>query len=123
MGRGARFLPPRLTADTVLMLFRAQRGWDAARVSSCRRRWAWAAIAPHALHEAKTYAGWQREGQRPPVHTDAGTIEELKAGNVYRIVTPDECVELAHSLGPMGAIVLHPLMGGMPPALGWESLE
>ena len=30
--------------------------------------------------------------------------------------------ELAN-LVPTGGLVLHPLMGGMPPALGWESLE
>jgi alkanesulfonate monooxygenase SsuD/methylene tetrahydromethanopterin reductase-like flavin-dependent oxidoreductase (luciferase family) len=84
---------------------------------------AWQTIAPHALHEAQTYAAWQTPGQRSSVHTDATTLEELKASGVYRVVTPDECVALAQELGPTGAIVLHPLMGGLPPALGWESLE
>jgi alkanesulfonate monooxygenase SsuD/methylene tetrahydromethanopterin reductase-like flavin-dependent oxidoreductase (luciferase family) len=84
---------------------------------------AWRQIAPFALHEAQTYAAWQTPGQRSQVHTDAATVEELRASGVYRVVTPDECVALAQEVGPSGAIVLHPLMGGMDPALGWESLE
>jgi alkanesulfonate monooxygenase SsuD/methylene tetrahydromethanopterin reductase-like flavin-dependent oxidoreductase (luciferase family) len=84
---------------------------------------AWDLIAPHAMHEAQTYASWQTPGQRSSVTVYADTLEELKASGVYKVVTPDECVALAQELGPMGALVLHPLMGGMDPALGWESLE
>ena len=81
----------------------------------------WARIAPHALYDAQTYHSWQTPGQRSQVHVDAETIEELKASGVYRVVTPDECVALAAE--PGSALVFHPLMGGMDPALGWESLE
>jgi alkanesulfonate monooxygenase SsuD/methylene tetrahydromethanopterin reductase-like flavin-dependent oxidoreductase (luciferase family) len=84
---------------------------------------AWELIAPHAMHEAQTYASWQTPGQRSSVTVYADSLEELKASGVYKVVTPDECVALAEELGPMGALVLHPLMGGMDPALGWESLE
>jgi hypothetical protein len=38
-------------------------------------------------------------------------------------VTPDECVELAKELGDFGTLILHPLMGGIPPDVAWESLE
>jgi alkanesulfonate monooxygenase SsuD/methylene tetrahydromethanopterin reductase-like flavin-dependent oxidoreductase (luciferase family) len=84
---------------------------------------AWAHIAPYALHDAQSYAAWQTPGQRSSVHTDAKTLEQLQASGVYWVVTPDECVARARELGPTGALVLHPLMGGMDPALGWESLE
>jgi alkanesulfonate monooxygenase SsuD/methylene tetrahydromethanopterin reductase-like flavin-dependent oxidoreductase (luciferase family) len=80
----------------------------------------WARIAPHALYDAQTYAAWQTPGQRSQVHTAAKTIDELHASGVYRVVTPDECVALAREYG---RVVLHPLMGGLPPALGWASLE
>jgi alkanesulfonate monooxygenase SsuD/methylene tetrahydromethanopterin reductase-like flavin-dependent oxidoreductase (luciferase family) len=80
----------------------------------------WQRIAPHALHEARTYASWQTGNQRSQVETHAETIEELKASGVYAVVTPDECVELAKQ---HGTVVLHPLMGGMDPDLGWESLQ
>ena len=80
----------------------------------------WARIAPHALYDAQTYAAWQPPGQRSQVHVAARTVDELRRSGVYRVVTPDECVALAEEYG---RILLHPLMGGLPPALGWESLE
>ena len=45
---------------------------------------------------------------------------ELRKSGVYRVVTPDECVKLAEEVGQ---VLLHPLMGGMPLELGWQSLE
>jgi alkanesulfonate monooxygenase SsuD/methylene tetrahydromethanopterin reductase-like flavin-dependent oxidoreductase (luciferase family) len=80
----------------------------------------WARIAPHALYDAQTYDAWQTPGQRSQVHTSARTLDELKRSGIYRVVTPDECVALA---GEFGRVLLHPLMGGLPPAMGWASLE
>ena len=82
---------------------------------------AWARIAPaRALRRADV-----------PQLADAGAalagggraenaLDELKASGVYRVVTPDECVALAEETG---TLVFHPLMGGIPADLGWESLE
>jgi alkanesulfonate monooxygenase SsuD/methylene tetrahydromethanopterin reductase-like flavin-dependent oxidoreductase (luciferase family) len=84
---------------------------------------AWAEIAPFALHEAKSYAGWQRDGQRSNVTTYATTVQELADSGIYWVVTPDECVERAAALRASAALTLHPLMGGMDPELGWGSLE
>ncbi len=84
---------------------------------------AWEQILPHAFYDAQTYASWQKPGMRSAVTTYATSPEELKASGVYAVVTPEECVELAEKSGPMGSLVFHPLMGGMSPDLGWESLE
>jgi alkanesulfonate monooxygenase SsuD/methylene tetrahydromethanopterin reductase-like flavin-dependent oxidoreductase (luciferase family) len=80
----------------------------------------WQRIAPHALYDARVYASWQPPGQRSMVHVVAGDAEELRRSGVYRVVTPDECVELARQTE---RVILHPLMGGMPPELGWEGLR
>jgi len=80
----------------------------------------WARIAPHALYDAQTYAAWQTPDQRSSVHVEAQTIEDVRRSGVYRVVTPDECVALAQETG---RIILHPLMGGMSPELGWEGLR
>ena len=80
----------------------------------------WARIAPHALYDAQTYAAWQPPGQRSQVHVAGNTLDELRRSGVYRVVTPDECVALAEECG---RVLLHPLMGGLSPALAWESLE
>ena len=80
----------------------------------------WARIAPHALYDAQTYAAWQPPGQRSQVHVAGNTLDELRSSGVYRVVTPDECLALAEEYG---RVLLHPLMGGLSPALAWESLE
>ena len=53
----------------------------------------------------------------------AETIEDLRASGVYQVLTPDEFVDQWHAAGPFSGMVLHPLMGGIPPELAWESLE
>jgi alkanesulfonate monooxygenase SsuD/methylene tetrahydromethanopterin reductase-like flavin-dependent oxidoreductase (luciferase family) len=80
----------------------------------------WERIAPHALYDAQTYAAWQTPDQRSVMHVEAQSAGELRRSGVYSVVTPDECVALAKQ---HGRIILHPLMGGMPPALGWEGLR
>ncbi|SRR6266571_4532744 len=84
---------------------------------------AWAELGRYALYDAESYRQMQSGGSRSEVLSSAETIEDLKAEGIYRIVTPDQCVALAQELGPMGTIVLHPLLCGMPADLGWESLE
>ena len=84
---------------------------------------AWAEVGEHILYEAKVYASWQQPGQRSHVTDYADTVEELRAGGRYLILTPDECVEMANGLGPMGSLIFHPLIGGMPPEQAWSSLE
>ena len=65
-----------------------------------------------------------RRGRRATTTTrttlDVTTADDLRASGVWLVVTPDECVELVRR---NGAVALHPLMGGMPPDLGWESLQ
>jgi alkanesulfonate monooxygenase SsuD/methylene tetrahydromethanopterin reductase-like flavin-dependent oxidoreductase (luciferase family) len=80
----------------------------------------WARIGPHALYDAQSYHAWQTPDQHSQVHVAARTVDDVRQSGVYRVVTPEECVALA---AEVGTLVLHPLMGGMPPKLGWASLE
>lgn len=84
---------------------------------------AWKEIGHHLLHEAATYASWQTPDIRSAVHSHATTVDELREEGIYRIVTPEECIDKAKSVGPDAvAFNLHPLCGGMPIDKGWESL-
>ena len=49
------------------------------------------------------------------MHVERGRADEVRRSGVYRVVTPDECVALAQEFG---RVLLHPLMGGMPPDAG-----
>ena len=77
-------------------------------------------IAPHALHETNSYGAWLANAQGVARYTSTTDADALRASGRYAVVTPDECVALARSTG---ALRLHPLMGGLPPDVAWESLE
>ena len=84
---------------------------------------AWAEYGKYFLHEATTYASWQTPDIKSAVHSHATTAEELRKEGIYQVLTPDQCVERAKEQGDFAAIVLHPMVGGMPPEVGWESLH
>jgi alkanesulfonate monooxygenase SsuD/methylene tetrahydromethanopterin reductase-like flavin-dependent oxidoreductase (luciferase family) len=84
----------------------------------------WRELAPHLLHDAQSYASWQRaEGLQSAVHSDAATLDELRKGSVYRVLTPEQCVERGRAQGAFATFVLFPLAGGAPPALAWENVR
>ena len=78
----------------------------------------WERYGEHFLHEARTYASWQSGDIRSAVRSAATSVDDLRAEGVYRILTPDQCVDLG-----LDNLVLHPLAGGMPVAEGWRSLR
>jgi alkanesulfonate monooxygenase SsuD/methylene tetrahydromethanopterin reductase-like flavin-dependent oxidoreductase (luciferase family) len=85
----------------------------------------WAELAPYAMHETNAYGAWQVDaglgtsgGYQP--FTDP---EVLRASGAYRVVTPDEMVAELGEKGPFAFTMLHPLVGGLPPEIGWKSLR
>ena len=80
----------------------------------------WSEIGENLIYDAVTYAAWQYQDQRSSWHVEGTSIDELKKGGQHLIVTPEECVDLVRS---SGVAVLHPLVGGLDPEIGWESLE
>jgi alkanesulfonate monooxygenase SsuD/methylene tetrahydromethanopterin reductase-like flavin-dependent oxidoreductase (luciferase family) len=80
----------------------------------------WERIGPHLLHEALTYGSWQPEGSRSSAATDATTIEELRAGDLFTVLRPDDAVRWATG---RPVLLLYPLCGGLPPEVAWESLH
>lgn len=83
----------------------------------------WDRIGRYLLDDARAYAAHLRPEMASQAASVAASVDELREEGVYRVVSPDECVALVEELGPMGGITLHPLCGGMPPEVGWESLE
>lgn len=83
----------------------------------------WKRIAPHALHETNAYGRWAVETGLDSSYTEVSDAEALWQRGQYAVVTPEQCLELARSVGPDGILIFHPLMGGMDPDLSWASLE
>ena len=49
--------------------------------------------------------------------------EALRATGQYRMLTPDDLVAEIREKGEYGFTLFHPLVGGVPPAMGWESMH
>ncbi|HTL85778.1 MAG TPA: LLM class flavin-dependent oxidoreductase [Acidimicrobiia bacterium] len=81
---------------------------------------AWYEIGPFMLHDAQMYAAWLGDAAAAS-KSNALTVDSLRdEAGAYRILTPDQAVEYVHA---HGALPLHPLCGGCPPELAWESLN
>ena len=85
----------------------------------------WADYAPYALHEMNAYGSWMEEagigaqGGYVPI-ADADVLAET---GQYRVLTPDDLVTELQAKGPFGFTMFHPLCGGVPPDMAWESLR
>jgi alkanesulfonate monooxygenase SsuD/methylene tetrahydromethanopterin reductase-like flavin-dependent oxidoreductase (luciferase family) len=84
----------------------------------------WDRIAPHVLHEMNQYGKWASEADANNPFQPVDDITALRESGLYRVVTPDECVELLLEQDAAGRLVmLSPLVGGLPPDIAWENLE
>jgi alkanesulfonate monooxygenase SsuD/methylene tetrahydromethanopterin reductase-like flavin-dependent oxidoreductase (luciferase family) len=84
---------------------------------------AWPIVGPHFLHESRSYAAWEAERPGANPYPAPDTWEQLRDLGVYAVVTPDQCVALWDSLDDTSGFLLHPLVGGLDPDVGWASLE
>ena len=83
---------------------------------------AWEKIAPYAMHEMNAYGKWMADSGTTGPYQPVSDPDACRATGQYPVMTPDALIATAREMGPMDAIMLHPLMGGMDPALSWESL-
>lgn len=84
----------------------------------------WDQIAPFALHEASEYGralaaggAGMASGYRP-----FASVAELRATGQYRVLRPEELAAELSGPGPR-SLTVHPMMGGIPPKLAWDSLR
>ncbi len=81
----------------------------------------WDRMAPYFLHEMNAYGTWQaQDGLTNPYKSVADT-DELRETGSYRVLSPAEFLA-EFTLAP-GFFMLHPLCGGMPIDLAWNSLR
>jgi alkanesulfonate monooxygenase SsuD/methylene tetrahydromethanopterin reductase-like flavin-dependent oxidoreductase (luciferase family) len=81
---------------------------------------AWPRLGPFLLHDARMYASWLGDTAAAS-KSEAVSVESLRAENgAYRVLTPQQAVDYVRT---HGVLPLHPLCGGCPPELAWESLE
>ena len=77
------------------------------------------------MHEVNAYGAWMAEAGISATggYVTVASAEELRTTGQYRVLTPDQMVEELKARGPFAFVALHPLMGGIPPEVAWESLR
>ena len=85
----------------------------------------WQRIAPHAKHVAESYAEWTIEayGQAAGPFAAGVDPDDLRKSGAYRVLHPEETVEMIQGLGRDRTFILTPLLGGLDPQLAWDGLR
>jgi alkanesulfonate monooxygenase SsuD/methylene tetrahydromethanopterin reductase-like flavin-dependent oxidoreductase (luciferase family) len=86
---------------------------------------AWKEYAPFAMHEVNAYGAWMASAG---IGAEGGyeaiaDADALRATGQYRVVTPDDLAEEIRAKGEFGFTLFHPMVGGVPPDMAWESLR
>ncbi|MDT3439265.1 MULTISPECIES: LLM class flavin-dependent oxidoreductase [unclassified Pseudofrankia] len=82
---------------------------------------AWERLGPYLLHDWNSYVSCWFYGAEE-TFTPETDVAVLRANGRYRILTPAQYVEELHTRSdPL--VTLHPMCGGIPPELAWESLR
>lgn len=82
----------------------------------------WADHGPYFLHEANAYAAWAEDSDGISPYRAATDIDELRTRRDYAVLTPDEYVAELQA-APFPFAMLHPMCGGIPPELAWQTLR
>jgi alkanesulfonate monooxygenase SsuD/methylene tetrahydromethanopterin reductase-like flavin-dependent oxidoreductase (luciferase family) len=83
---------------------------------------AWQRLGPYLLHDANAYGAWQAQDHVRTGYRSVADIEELRAAGRHRILTPEAYRDELLGDG-LGFAMLHPMVGGIPPADAWQQLE
>lgn len=81
---------------------------------------AWKALGQYLLYDATAYGAWRHPNRRAYAESFATTLDELVAEGKYRILTPEQALEVIEETG---SLHLAPLTGGAPLDAGWNSLR
>jgi alkanesulfonate monooxygenase SsuD/methylene tetrahydromethanopterin reductase-like flavin-dependent oxidoreductase (luciferase family) len=84
---------------------------------------AWKKHAPFFLHDTNAYGQWQAQDNTDSPYRTFADAEALRAAGMYRILTPEELIAELKATEGEPSIGLHPMCGGVPPELAWESLR
>jgi hypothetical protein len=85
----------------------------------------WERVMPHVLHQLRSYSEWTVEAFGRPAGPYAGDItpDTVRQSDAYRVLTPEQTLQMAEELGAHSVFYLNPLLAGIDPAFAWEMLR
>jgi len=87
---------------------------------------AWEKLLPHVQHQLRSYSEWTQEAFGKPAGPYAGKEmkpETIRQSPAYKVLTPDQALELARTLGQHSVLYLNPLLAGIDPDFSWQMLK
>lgn len=84
---------------------------------------AWHELAPFFLHEMNGYGSWQADDRVATSYRTTADVDALRTTGHYRVLAPETYVAERQAAGPAAFCMLHPMVGGIPPDIAWESLH
>ena len=77
--------------------------------------WDW--LEPHILHQVNSYSAWTNAawGRAAGPFVPKTDVADLRTDGTYQVLTPEQAIELARSLGDDGELRLSPLLAGISP--------
>jgi alkanesulfonate monooxygenase SsuD/methylene tetrahydromethanopterin reductase-like flavin-dependent oxidoreductase (luciferase family) len=82
----------------------------------------WEKLGPYFLHDANAYGAWQAQDNIASPYRTMDDVAALRAFGSHRVITPGQMIDELRA-APMPLASLHPMCGGVPPALAWEGLR
>lgn len=83
----------------------------------------WELVAPYAMHEMNGYGKWAAESGSATGYSPVSDAAALREMGIYEMLTPEQAVAQIRAAGPGAPVMLHPLMGGLPPEASWQNLR
>jgi alkanesulfonate monooxygenase SsuD/methylene tetrahydromethanopterin reductase-like flavin-dependent oxidoreductase (luciferase family) len=86
---------------------------------------AWKQLMPHVLHQLDSYSRWTTEAMGKPAGPYAGgmTAEMVRDSPAYRVLRPEQVLQLTAGMGEHSVLYLNPLLSGIDPAEAWKMLR
>ena len=86
---------------------------------------AWHLVFPHVAHQFRSYADWTEAAFGKPAGPYAGNFDEttVRQSPAYRVLTPEQVLQLADELGDHSVLYLNPLLAGVDPRESWRMLK
>jgi alkanesulfonate monooxygenase SsuD/methylene tetrahydromethanopterin reductase-like flavin-dependent oxidoreductase (luciferase family) len=79
-------------------------------------------LGRYVQHEMQQYASWNASSSHFAATAEIPLDRVWQVGS-HQVLTPDAAVALIRGFAPGSAFLLHPLCGGLPPALANQSLQ